>query len=173
LIKFINHLNKYYKTNKSFTEKIGQKGIYNFFSINPKTKEKTHLATINNLITNLALDNWANALRGYHTYSNTIFYLAIGNDNSAVSASDTQLGNELYRVPVVSYNVSVTKQCVTDFFITDQGFVGQIEEVGIFTNDTATATANTGDMLSRVLWSHNKTNSEEILIQRTDIFSAV
>ena len=98
-----------------------------------------------------------------------IKYLAVGTDNTLVTDNDAQLGAEIFRTPPVSGPLRTTVgQIETEFILLDSEAVGSLREVAIFVGATATGTANSGVLLSRILWSYEKTNSEEITIKRID-----
>lgn len=97
-----------------------------------------------------------------------IKYLALGTDNTPITDTDTQLGNEIFRTAYVERTEPGTAQLQHRFIALTSDAVAQIEEIGIFGGATATSTANTGILISRILWSRNKTNSEEITFIRTD-----
>ena len=127
----------------------------------------TDVACIKNMITNAGLAALAKALTGLA--SAEIKYLAIGSSSTAVSASQTKLVNETARFALASAssNGAVT---TTVFNILAGEGNGSIKEIGIFCGENATSARNSGTMLSRILWSHDKTNSEEITVTRTDTF---
>lgn len=98
-------------------------------------------------------------------YYYEIKYLAIGDDNTAVTASDITLGNEVHRSYYVLRERSSQKIITTEFYITDSEFNGTIEELGIFCGNEASDTTDSGNLLSHVLWSYSKSSSEELLVQ--------
>lgn len=122
---------------------------------------------IRNRITNTALDAIINILDNLDPNLN-IRYIAIGTDNTPLSDNDTKLGNEIFRAQVDSSNNTAVGTFQTTFSILDSEAVGQWEEIGIFCGDSASAAADSGLMLSRILFSRNKTNLEEINITRID-----
>lgn len=97
-----------------------------------------------------------------------IKYLALGTSNTAVTTNDTKLGAEIFRTAVVSQSATNTGEITTEFVILDNEAVGTIEEIGIFGGTTATLVADTGTLISRILWHKEKTNSEELSIKRID-----
>jgi hypothetical protein len=134
------------------------------------TKEILHEEKIKNMIMNAALDELVQAYLGFIP-DLWIRYLAVGTSNTVVVATQTQLGAESFRcapsvLPAETLN---TGEVQTTFNILDTEAKVNIQEIGIFCGNTATASANTGLMLSRVLWSYDKSVSNvEIQIIRTD-----
>lgn len=126
-----------------------------------------HEATINNTITNGGLNLLREALRGTITDAQ-IKYVAVGTSSAAVTVSDTQLGAEIFRKPVYSRTAGTNGVLVTIAILEDSEAVANIQEIGIFAGSTASATTNSGIMISRILYSRNKTNLESVQIQRTD-----
>lgn len=126
-----------------------------------------HEATINNTITNSGLNLLREALRGTITDAQ-IKYIAVGTSSAAVTVSDTQLGAEIFRKPVYSRTAGTNGVLVTIAILEDSEAVANIQEIGIFAGSTASATTNSGIMISRILYSRNKTNLESVQIQRTD-----
>lgn len=122
---------------------------------------------IKNRITNAALDAIINILDNLDPDLD-IKYLAIGDDNSPIDDNDTTLGNEIFRAQFDTSNNDAIGQFTTTFTVLDSEAVGQWEEIGIFCGDAATASANTGTMLSRILYSRDKTSLEEIQFTRID-----
>jgi hypothetical protein len=98
-----------------------------------------------------------------------IKYLATGTSDVAVTDTDTQLGAEIFRTPITVGPIDVGVGHIEHrFSILDTESVGLIKEIGIFGGSTASITPNSGVLLSRVLWTKNKTNSIEITITRVD-----
>lgn len=123
--------------------------------------------TIKNRITNAGLNLLRDALNGEVT-SCEIKYLALGTSSATVSDTDTQLGTEIFRAPFVTTTKPDIGQLEKTVVILDNEAVAPIEEIGIFAGVTASSTTNSGIMISRVLYSRNKTNLESIQIVRRD-----
>jgi len=125
---------------------------------------------IHNQITNLALIELAKPL-----YADTpdieIKYLAIGTSSTPPTASDTQLGTEVFRTADVLLGTTGTGIVTSQFTILAAEYAGSIKEIGIFAGSTATATVDTGILVSRILWDYTKTSAEELLFQRVDTLS--
>lgn len=142
-------------------------GEFEITTCNKKTGEIKG-ETVKNRITNVALDKLAETLVG-NAADLEIKYLAVGTSVSPLDDADTQLGAEIFRtVPVSGPSRTETGQIETEFTILDGEAVGNIREVAIFCGSTASGTANTGTMLTRILWKKDKSATEEITFKRID-----
>jgi len=130
----------------------------------------TDLKRMPNLYTTIGLNLLRGALGGDYTAINdgTIRYVAIGDNNTAPALGNTTLVNEVFRKPVTSIDIATDAVCESILYIAASEAVGAIEEIGWFCGPSATATADTGSLLARVLYSRVKTNLEAIRITRTD-----
>lgn len=138
------------------------------FIITTRYKDGTEESeVIWNRITDVALNALIEALDGTDP-DMEVAYLAIGTDNSALSDSDTQLGTEVFRTQDLTSTRTATGEFTTTFTVLDSEAVTTWEEIGIFCGTGATGTANTGTMLSRILYTKEKTSLEEIDITRVD-----
>jgi len=97
-----------------------------------------------------------------------IKYLALGTGTTAVTDNDAALDTEVFRVADSSLSATATGQVTSEFVVLAPEAVATIEEIGIFCGTSATLTANVGIMMSRILWHHVKTSSEEITFRRID-----
>lgn len=126
-----------------------------------------HEKTIYNTITDAGLNLLRDSL-----YSNTndaqIRYIAVGTSSASISTTQTQLGAEILRKPIYSRSNTGTGSVQTVAILFDTEAVAQIEEIGVFAGSTASTASNSGVMISRILYSRNKSNLESIQIQRTD-----
>lgn len=111
------------------------------------------------MITNIGL----NTLRD--TLYNEINYIAVG-DSDAIIENPTQLGNEIFRTPITNRSKTGigVSEVMTSILDTDGNMT--IREIGIFAGGTEAA--NSGTLISRMLWKRDKTNSETIQINRVD-----
>ena len=148
-------------------EQIGWTGKWNIEVIDSKTRQIIDSVEINNRIMDAALDELIKVLQGLPV-DLEIEYMALGTNNTAITNTDTQLGTEIFRTPPISETKTATGTLRTVFTVLDSEAVAQIEEIGIFGGSTAGAGANTGTLISRILWSRNKTANEEIQFTRTD-----
>lgn len=146
---------------------IGWQGEYNIVVRNKETGQITS-ETVLNRVMNVALNNLSDILTGVPV-DLKIKYLAVGTSDAPITDADIALGNEIFRTQSVSNPIRVsTGHIETDFVILDSEAVGSVKEIGIFAGNTATGTSGTGKLISRILWSKEKTNSEEITIKRID-----
>lgn len=160
-----------------FKEHHGHVGHFNIFSINTKNNIIKLLLSKENLIMTRFFNYDSLPIIGTNTADDVKFrHCGIGDDNTAPTSTNTTLNNEVYRVELAYQVTDDAGEAISEFYITDTEFSGDIEELGIFAGNTsedwnAGAGADTGELLAHVLWSHTKTTSEEILIQRTDTYS--
>ena len=124
---------------------------------------------IKNIITDVALDKEIEILLGTAP-DMAVEYFAFGTGSAVPLATDTQLGAEVGRfqptTAFINTGIGIVEGSV---FLTSSDLVGEnIREIAIFCGSTATGSANTGTMLSKILWSFDKTANDEIEIVRTD-----
>lgn len=123
---------------------------------------------IHNKITDEALNEMADLLLGF-SQGLEIKYLAVGTDGSDIS-NPTQLGTEVFRTPPTAGPTrTLVGQIETEFQLLDSEANVSIRELGIFVGTTASATTNSGLLLSRILYTKDKNPNEEIVIKRIDI----
>ena len=144
---------------------IGLTGLFKMYSRNDDRPFK-QIDEKHNVITTPCLNRLAMACVAYVFGSHySIKYLAIGDDNTTVTAADTVLGNEVFRTQYVTRGNTSSKVAQGDFYITATDYTGDIEELGIFGGTSATSTADSGGMFSHVNWSYTKSSAEELLIE--------
>lgn len=122
-----------------------------------------------NLITTDALNMMRDGLYGDVT-DMEIKYLAYGDDNTAPAVGQSDLINEVARKARTSQSKPAAGQQTYVQYIDPSEWIDQIEELGWFAGAAAGAGAGTGIMVSRVLYSRNKTALESLQIERTDTF---
>jgi len=123
---------------------------------------------LHNHISNASLSAMASILTGVAP-DLQIARLALGTSNTAVSNTHTGLITEQFRTaPVSGPTYSGVGEVTTEFYVTAAEGNISIEEVGIFGGTAATAAADTGTLISRILWSHVKTSTQEISFIRKD-----
>lgn len=131
----------------------------------PQTGEVIELK---NMITTLGLNTLIATLRGE---SAEINYVAWGNGNTAPALSDVALDNETGRKQITKAEAGDDGENITTCYLAPYEANGQIEEIGWFVGGTAVT--DSGTLIARVLYSHEKTDSESILIERTDAIEEV
>jgi hypothetical protein len=142
-------------------DKIGVTGTYDII-INGK-----YVETVKNRLMDTVLTQMIGIYKG-DVPNLEIKYLALGTGSTAVTDTDTQLDTEIFRTPVSVQTDVDTGEILTEFLVLDSEAVATIEEIGIFGGSTASASADSGTLISRILWHKVKSNSEEITFRRTD-----
>lgn len=138
---------------------------------NGKVKEVIPLKP--NLITDAGLNMFRDALNGDVTDCK-IKYVALGNDATAPANNQTKLVAEQFRKVVTSQNNDpvAAGKLYTELYVADtEGNAFKCEEIGWFAGATASATADTGIMIARILYSRQKSATESWTIRRTDTIS--
>lgn len=125
---------------------------------------------IKNRITNIGLNLLRDFLNG-DVSDGEIKYLALGTGSTAISDTSTQLEYEFFRTAFISTTKPDIGILEKTAFILDIEAVGNIQELGIFAGSTASTATNSGILISRVLYSRNKTNLESIQFVRRDNIS--
>ena len=150
-----------------FIENRGRKGYFDI-KVYRKGKLFKH-DIIKNIITDVALNKEIEILLG-NAPDMEINYMAFGTDNTTPAPSDTTLGSESARFqPTTSFTRIGVGETIGSIFLVSSDLVGvAIKEIGVFCGSAATSTTDTGTMLSRILWSFDKTVNDEVEITRTD-----
>lgn len=122
-----------------------------------------------NLITNGGLDLLVASLAGTDA---EIKYVAVGSDATAPTVDDTVLGAEEFRKQVTAQTTIGTGIVNTSCVILPAEATGfTIAEIGWFAGADATASADSGVLIARVLYSKTKTNLESLQIDRADVLT--
>lgn len=144
-------------------------GQFKIIVKNSKTKEIIKEEIINNRIMDAALSE---IIKGYTSTAPDIAikYIAIGTGDTAITDTDTTLDTEvfrkLYTIPPTLTDLGTVE---TKFDIIDTEAQVLIKELGIFGGSTASATPDSGVLISRILWDFNKTPTDlELEITRID-----
>ena len=126
-------------------------------------------------ITNAGLSWLRDYLDGNNTASNGKYmYMAWGTDSTPNPAPNTltQLNAEVGRKAITSFSPGAAGILDTILYMAALDAAGvNIGEVGFFVGPTATSSPNTGVMVSRILYSHSKTNIESIQFDLKDILT--
>ncbi len=124
--------------------------------------------TFHNLITDAGTNLMRDALGGFVTDAK-IKYVAVGTSSTAPAAGQTQLVAESFRKLVTKTDNTVgTAQVKSTMYLAPGEANIAIAEIGWFAGAGASAAANSGVMVARVLYSHTHTTSESIQFDRTD-----
>ena len=149
---------------------INQFGWQGEFVIEVKNKitGKVTKTIIKNRVMDSVLNKLAETLIGVAP-NLELKYLALGTGTTAITDSDTALDTEIFRTAESTAPArTALGQIETEFMVLDFEAVATIEEIGIFVGSGATGSADSGTLLSRILWHYEKTNREEITFKRID-----
>lgn len=127
-------------------------------------------------LTNLLMEDYRTAISdalidGTSTINDfEIKFVGLGDDDTAPTRFDTQLGNELFRKSF-QQKQEVNKDVVTIWNIVPAEAIFEIKEIGVFCGSSATATPNSGTLLSRVVLPSpfDKTANDTLNIVRRDV----
>jgi len=125
------------------------KRVYEYNNLNPLVMKSM---IMNNLIEDVP------------TNSMSINYVALGTGTNAPAAGNTQLQTETYRNIIASKTQDNNVGYITGFF-SDLEVSGTFREIGLFSN--ATASANSGVLVSRVAINVAKSTSESLTVDWT------
>ncbi len=135
------------------------------FDLDGNVKDVTEF---HNLITTVGLGMVIDFLRGA-LGDGEIKDMAVGNVSTAPALADTTLGNETDRWTMTSQAEASVTSLLSIVYIPPTDAVYQIEEIGWFAGAGADGVGpDTGIMVSRVLYSRNKTSLESLQIERLD-----
>lgn len=126
---------------------------------------------LHNLITDDGRDLIAQGLRVGGDCE--IRYMAVGTGVGSAAVTDSALEAEVFRKQVTSQAAgSVIGESLTTVYLAPQDANYPIEELGWFGGTAAGTAPDSGVLLARVLYSHNKQASESLVITRSDKFTA-
>lgn len=124
-------------------------GVFTVYSNGKK------IAQIKNKITDGGLSVIAKRVGG--VAASELTHLAAGSDGTTVTGTETELGEEFGRVSKTAQSVAGPILSVS--FVALEGELnGNIQELGIYAGDV---------LFNRVLWSHAKTNAEQLTFNYT------
>lgn len=149
------------------TEKLGWCGKFKIIVKNKETGEITEDIKLNRVM-NTVIDKLIKTLQG-DAPDLEIEYLALGTGNTAITDTDSVLDNEIFRTAYTVRDATIGNGIIEHTFIVlDTEAVATIEEIGIFGGSGASASADSGTLVSRILWHKVKSAAEEIQFIRTD-----
>lgn len=122
---------------------------------------------LENLVTNAARNALREALRSPTDVA--IRFVALGSGTATPAVTDTQLQAEQFRKVVTRQETGAVGELITTMFVAPfeaNAFV--INEIGWFAGPGATAAANSGILIARVLWTRAKNDRESVQIERRD-----
>ena len=126
-----------------------------------------HVAEFKNLLMTVGKNMMRDVLGGVVT-DGQIKYLAVGTDATAPAIGQTTLVAEGFRKITTSRSYPSTGVIKTIHYLSPDDALINIREMGWFAGAAATASANTGIMVARILYTRTKTNLESITVERTD-----
>ena len=133
-------------------------------SVNVHTNEITKVTKVHNLVVDTGLDECIDS-----GLSN-IGYMAVGEDNTAVTSTDTELGTEVQRQAVTKTDEVTGVRKYNKTFTFSSGDSYTIVEAGLF--DSATTSGST--MFNRLVFSgHDVDVDNGVSVQITITLSAV
>lgn len=97
-------------------------------------------------------------------------WFGVGTNSTAPAAGQTTLVTEVFRKITTTSSQGASGEAVNTVFIAPNEAVVSIQELGFFAGAAASASANTGIMVARVLYSRVKTALESIQVDRRDQF---
>jgi hypothetical protein len=120
-----------------------------------------------NLITDAGVDLLAAALLGIPA---TIGAVAVGTDDTAPAVGDVLLGAEAWRDAPVDAELTGPGTIHTRVYVPQAEANVAIRELGWFAGPAADPLVpDTGELIARVLYAHDKQADETLYIDRTDI----
>lgn len=130
----------------------------------------TQVDEFDNLITDAGRNWLASALSG--SAGAGIRYVALGAGGSEPAAGDTALADERFRKQITKQMALGGGQMLTTAYIAaGEANDFAISEIGWYAGNSASATAGSGVLIARVLYSRQKTQIESLQIDRIDTIS--
>jgi len=146
--------------------KLGIKGVYTIELHDAKTGKLKERKVVENLVPNVMLNAVASQIANDQTFELQATYIALGDDNTAPAAGDTQLTNETVRKALALDSSSANVATLKAFFGTSEGNDTH-REIGLFGEGAATqatAVSNSGLLMSHALETIIKTVSDTLTI---------
>lgn len=130
--------------------------------------------TKHSVFNNMIMLDGLNLLRdGLRATDGAIKFLAWGTGTTAVANTQTALATEVGRKAITTQTPSDHGILQTQTYIAPNEGICAMKELAWFGGAAATVAAGSGTMYARVLYDHNKTNTESITVTRTDTITAV
>lgn len=126
-------------------------------------------ATFRNRLTDAGLNLMRDLLIGAIA-DGRVRYVALGLDDTPPADGDVALGAEIHREAVTVQTAEGIGEAFHRAFIdTDEANVA-IRELGWYATPAATAAVDSGVLVARVLYTHDKDAGESLYVERTDQF---
>lgn len=122
---------------------------------------------LDNKLTEAYRQNILGKLNGDTTVSLEIKYLAVGTGSTPATISDTALETEIFR-SVPTYQTIQGNTLQTTWVLLVSQANAHLREIGVFIGE-ATATADSGTLMSRINIDIEKTSAQEVTFIRSDI----
>lgn len=135
---------------------------YNYFLAKLNRKFKTQEFVVENITTTVGRTVLAERLSGTTTYTGTVNYCAVGDDNTAETVGDSTLGNETSRKALSSGTYSSNTAYLETFFAATEA-VDTHEEFGFYIDGAAGA--DTGQLFNRFTQQVVKSNIETMNVK--------
>ena len=154
------------------TDEMTLSGRFTITAVDVHTGRVVWKKELRNLLTQISQTVRQQQLIGTYTgplNQLQIQYFAFGTGTTPPAVTDTQLGNEQFRKQVTQISAQGTGNVysVLSLGATEANF--NITEIGVFCGPDATASANTGVLLSRVAVNIDKNSNLVLNVARTDI----
>lgn len=131
----------------------------------------TGLLVAETRIENVITDAWKNHLRdGYRGLESDfeIKYMMVGTGTTAPDAGDTQLDAEVFRKQVTKQTAGAVGILTTTVFLAPGEANLAIKEVGWAGGPDATGAPDSGVLVARIAWDHDKNSSQSVQADRED-----
>ena len=155
------------------TDNLSMRGSYRIIARDASTGRLLWAKRVNNMLTACSRTARVQMLMGTYDGDGSEFeikYFAFGTGSATPTQTDTQLDVEVYRKQVTQISADGgTVTSVVSLGAAEGNYA--IREIGVFCGPAATASANSGVMLSRALVNIEKNTNIVINIMRRDVCS--
>ena len=163
----LNFFERLYNQVISWFFKNDRERLLKYYKLGPlKWKKESK-----NVICNSGFLVWGEILTALYGSTGAVTHCALGDDNTAATANDTTLGNEVYRNAIAS-GTAASNVCYLTAFYSEAEDADTYEEVGLFIDGTGAA--DSGEM-----WNHyitggwTKTLTDALVIDFKFTFTTV